>query len=279
MLNNLLSKRLFICIFVLLICGVVSVYFLRTDLPEEPIKIYTPVEPTPKPKAEAPVRETEQDGHFHADGTWHEGAHDAHAPPAVPGTAPPGAVTTPDFPPVDPNDDPVEAAYKRLEYIKNNPYAWGGVHSERATELLTELMPPPVLIDHDHGDEVTALIDELCEQGDPRAAEALIAIMSDGGIMGQIMFDTLEAIGPPAVPYVLPYLFREETYGEKLIYIGLPVFDALSRVGVKYRADLGGILDHIIIPKIEEIAADGDNEVYQRASVIYAGDALARLGR
>lgn len=142
MLKNLLSNRIFIGILVLVLCVVVSVYFLRTDLPEEPIKIYTPVEPLPKPKAEGPIGETEQGGHFHEDGTWHEGPHEAHAPPTVPNTAPSGAATTPDFPFVDPNEDPVEAAYKRLEYIKNNPYAWGGVHSERATELLEELMPP-----------------------------------------------------------------------------------------------------------------------------------------
>ena len=91
MLRNLLSNRIFIGILVLLVCGVVSVYFLRTDLPEEPIKIYTPVEPLPKPKAEAPIGETEQDGHVHEDGTWHEGAHDApvESPVEAPVTTPP----------------------------------------------------------------------------------------------------------------------------------------------------------------------------------------------
>ncbi|MYA99516.1 hypothetical protein F4X90_07545, partial [Candidatus Poribacteria bacterium] len=177
MLKNLLSNRIFIGILVLIICGVVSVYFLRTDLPEEPIKIYTPVEPMPKPKAEAPIGETEQDGHVHEDGTWHEGTHEAHAPPAVPNTSPPGVATTPDFPSVDPNEDPVEAAYKRLEYIKNNPYAWGGVHSERATELIAQLMPASLPIDHNDSDERELLIEELCQQNDPRAAGALIALM------------------------------------------------------------------------------------------------------
>ena len=274
MLNNLLSKRLFICIFVLLICGVVSVYFLRTDLPEEPIKIYTPVEPTPKPKAEAPVRETEQDGHFHADGTWHEGAHDAHAPPAVPGTAPPGVATTPDFPPVDPNDDPVEAAYKRLEYIKNNPYAWGGVHSERATELIAQLMPPTLPRDEDHGEEVIFQILELIEQNDPRAAEVLIGHMCEGGTVGQPMDDGLDAIGPPAVPYILPYLERGVAEGG---YIRAAVFYSIGRLGALYRDDLGGIVDHIIIPKLKIIAADEDTGRYDWASVLDARDALSML--
>ena len=280
MLNNLLSKRLFICIFVLLICGVVSVYFLRTDLPEEPIKIYTPVEPTPKPKAEAPVRETEQDGHFHADGTWHEGAHDAHAPPAVPGTAPPGVATTPDFPPVDPNDDPVEAAYKRLEYIKNNPYAWGGVHSERATELIAQLMPPPVLIDHDHSYAVDAQIQELIAQNDPRAAHVLITTLCEGNVSGVAMYDALVELGPPAVPYILPYLDKGIAEGG---YINLAVFDSLGRIGERYQGDLGGIVDHIIIPKLEVIAAEDHDEdfdeKYERfsASVMDAREALAKL--
>ena len=279
MLRDLLSNRIFIGILVLIICGVVSVYFLRTDLPEEPIKIYTPVEPTPKPKAEAPIGETEQNGHVHEDGTWHEGVHEAHAPPAVPNTAPPGAATTPDFPSVDPNEDLVEAAYKRLEYIKNNPHAWGGVHSERATELIAQLLPASLPIDHADSEARELQIEELCEQGDPRAAEALIAIMCDGGTMGRVMFDTLEEIGPPAVPYILSYLEREDTKGSDWIYVGLPVFDSLSRIGVRYRADLGGILDHIIIPKIAEIAADEDNERYGRSTVIRAREALARLGQ
>ena len=274
MLRDMLSNRIFIGILVLLICGVVSVYFLRTDLPEEPVKIYTPVEPLPKPKAEAPISETEQDGHVHEDGTWHEGSHEAHAPPAVPNTTPPGAATTPDFPPVDPNENPVEAAYKRLEYIKNNPYAWGGVHSERATQLIAQLMPPPVLIDHDHGDEVSALMHELAQQGDPRAAAVFAGVLSptyEGYTGGD---DALVAIGPPSVPYILPYLERDVAEGG---YIKLAVFDILGRIGERYRDDLGGIVDHIIIPKFEEIAADENNVLYDNAEVIYAKEALARL--
>ena len=52
-------------------------------------------------------------------------------------------------------------------------------------------------MDHAESDTRELLIYELCEQNDPRAAEALIAIMCDGGTKGRVMFDTLEAIGPP----------------------------------------------------------------------------------
>lgn len=72
MLRNIFSNRLFIGVFVVLICAVVGIYFLRTDLPDKPIVIVKPVEPLPKSEVKAPVGETSQGGHFHADGTWHE---------------------------------------------------------------------------------------------------------------------------------------------------------------------------------------------------------------
>ena len=280
MLKDLFTHRLFIGVFVLLMCAVVSVYFLRTDIPDEPIKIYTPVEPLPKSTAKTPVAETPPQGHVHDDGTFHPEPHETPVEPPVQYTAPQGAVTDPDFPAVDPSEDPVEAAYKRLEYIKNNPYAWGGVHSERATELIAQLMPPPVLMDHDHGEEVREQIIELIAQGDPRAAEVLITTLCDGNMGGVAMFDALEEIGPPAVPYVLPYLEKGVAQGG---HISSAVFDSLSRIGARYRSDLGGIVEHIIIPKLEVIAADDHDEDFDEkyarfsASVIFAREALARL--
>ena len=189
-------------------------------------------------------------------------------------TAPKGATLKPVFPTTDTNDAPVKAAYKRLEYIKNNPYAWGGVHSPRATELLALLLPPPRLIDENHGYLVEQQITELIDQDDPRAAEALIANMCDGDIVGGSMFDALDEIGPPAVPYILPYLEKGVVQGG---YIRLAVFESLGRIGARYRDDLGGIVDHIIIPKLKVIAADEDNERYDSGSVIDARGALARL--
>ena len=213
------------------------------------------------------------DFHFHEDGTPHIGTHDE---PKAEYTAPEGAVTQPDFSNIKPNEDPVKAAYKRLEYIKNNPYAWGGVHSERATELIAELMPdskPIQLIDHNHGEVVGELIFELCLQNDPRAAETLIAMTCDTGIGMVNIDDALEEIGPPAVPYILPYLEK----GMKEKFIRLAVTDSLTSIGVRYRDDLGGIIDHIIIPKFKEIAADEDNERYGRLTVISAREALDKL--
>ncbi len=113
---------------------------------------------TPGDVVEGKLDASHPDFHIHEDGTPHTDRHDE---PKTQYTAPEGAVLKPDFPEVDPKEDPVKAAYKRLEYIKNNPYAWGGVRSPRATELIAELMPPPVIVDHDHGDEVDFQIDAL----------------------------------------------------------------------------------------------------------------------
>ncbi len=229
---------------------------------------------TPEGVADGDLDTSHPDFHVHEDGTPHIGTHDE---PKVEYTAPEGAVTKPDFPKIDPNEDPVKAAYKRLEYIKNNPYAWGGVHSERATELIDQLMTesgPIRLIDHNHGDEVIGQIEELCEQGDPRAAAVLIAHMCDGDTLGQVMVDTLEEIGPPAVPYLLTYLEKDMTQG---LDMSTGMYDALGRIGARYQDDLDGIVDHIIIPKLEVIIADEDFEHFGATTIRYAREALNRL--
>lgn len=273
--RSILSNRLFVGLLILVICAVAGLYLLQKQQPEEPIIIYKPVEveqPVPKP----PPPGASPNGHWHGD-EWHEVPHETHDPPAVPANQsyiPEGAAVSPNFPAVDPNEDPVEAAYKRLEYIKNNPYAWGGVHSERATELIAQLMPPPRLIDHDHGDEVIEQILGLVAENDPRAAEVLITHMCDGDTVGAAMFDALEVIGPPAVPYILPYLEKGVAEGG---YIRIAVFESLGLIGARYRADLGGIVDHIIIPKLAVIVADEDNKFYEHATVVFAQEALDRL--
>ena len=56
-------------VFIVAIVGV-SLYFLQTRLPKDPIVIITPVEPLEKPTAEEPVVEQQQpNGIFHEDGT------------------------------------------------------------------------------------------------------------------------------------------------------------------------------------------------------------------
>ena len=75
-----------ISVFIVAIVGV-GLYLLATQPPPEPVKIYKAVKPIEKPTAEVPEGETSQGGHFHADGTWHEGPHET--PPTPPVEAPP----------------------------------------------------------------------------------------------------------------------------------------------------------------------------------------------
>ena len=263
-----------ITVFIVAICAV-GLYLLSIQTPKEPIIIYKPVE-VEQPVTKPPPPGASPNGHWHGD-EWHEVPHETHDPPAVSANQsyiPEGAAVTPNFPAVDPNEDPVEAAYKRLEYIKNNPYAWGGVHSERATELIAQLMPPTLPMNHAHGDEVIEQISELITQNDPRAAEVLIAHMCDGGTAGAVMTDALGVIGPPAVPYILPYLEKGVAEGGTM---SIAIFYALIDIGKRYRGDLGGIVDHIIIPKLEVIAADEKYERYGSGTVMDAQEALDRL--
>ena len=69
-------------VFIVAIVGV-SLYYLQTRPPKEPVKIYKVVEPveksTEQSTAEVVEGETDTGGHFHEDGTWHEGPHDPQA--------------------------------------------------------------------------------------------------------------------------------------------------------------------------------------------------------
>ncbi len=274
-----------VAILILLLIGIIGVFLPFNRTPDEPDVFYHVPSKTSKP----PRAEQDFEWEGHEDHTGHEdhedhGDHGSEVPieedvadDTPKGRVPEGAVTTPDFSSVPKDDDPVKAAYKRLEYIKNNPYAWGGVHSERATELIDQLMTesgPIRLIDHDHGELVIEQISELCRQNDPRVAAVLIGHMVDGDTVGRPMSDALDEIGPPAVPYILPYLEKGMDEGG---YIRHAVFESLGSIGARYRDDLGGIVDHIIIPKLEVIAANEGNERYDVVSVIDARRALEVL--
>ena len=80
-----------ISVFIVAIVGI-GLYLLATQPPKEPIVIYKAVEPIEKPPqqpttAQAPVGDTSQGGHVHADGTWHEGPHETEVQPVPEGNA------------------------------------------------------------------------------------------------------------------------------------------------------------------------------------------------
>ena len=73
----MLSKKFYIGIGVLAICAI-GFLSLRSDVPDEPITIYKAVPVVKRlytPTAKALVGDTSRDGHFHADGTFHETPH------------------------------------------------------------------------------------------------------------------------------------------------------------------------------------------------------------
>ena len=105
MFKSFFSNRLFIGAFVFFVlCVAGSLLYLQhvkrqsaRELAETEERIKTLTEKqNPQPPAEAPVVETpeppQQDGHFHADGTWHAGPHEAHVEP-------PSEVSEPEPPP------------------------------------------------------------------------------------------------------------------------------------------------------------------------------------
>ena len=103
-------------VFLVAIVGV-GLYYLQTRPPKDPILIIKPVEPLPKsteqPKAEVPS-EPLQGGHFHADGTWHEGPHEPGSHAAnQDSSADPFANTIPIYD---------SATMRRLEIEKRNAF-------------------------------------------------------------------------------------------------------------------------------------------------------------
>jgi len=269
-LKSLLTSRVLIFSVIFLILGMVCIYLyvqwdlarFEADLPSPPAERTSdaPIG-ADAPPVKPPVSQTDA---LEKGTAAQPAALSQHKPP-------PGAVTTPVFPTPEKAEDPVTTAYKRLEYIQNNPYAWGGVFSPRATALIEELMPPPVLRDEDHGEEVDALISELIAQGDPRAANVLIANICDGYIAGRHMSNAIVAIGPPSVPALLPYV-REG----RRPWTGT-VIRCLGEIALQHRGDLGGIVDYILIPKFTHVAADEKYEKFDPFAVKAAREWLDKV--
>ena len=255
-----------ISVFIVAIVGV-GLYYLQTRPPKDPIVIYKTTEVEKPKQPQAPVGETSQGGHVHPDGTWHEGPHEAHAPAAAPGvvnTVPSVPRGTPfaSFTP-DPNDDPVEAAYKRLEYIQNNLHEWGDFW-QQTLELMDEMtpMPEPPKVEGD-GDDTVALLEELSALRDPRSAEILIKYQMESGIRGRPVTEAVVAMGPASVPGLIARLDDPDSWSIRVL---------IQIVG-EHRSELGGIVEHIIIPKLEAIAASTSTYHY------YAGKVISELQR
>ncbi len=205
-------------------------------------------------KQQQEVSEDSQE-HDHADGTFHGSEHDNPLNTAPSDWTPdlvkiPKGITAPD----------VKAAWERLDYISKNRHQWGNF-SHRALELMEELTPTWKLegieehSSEDISDDIIGLLEELCALRDPRSAELLVSYQMDSGILGRPPNEALLAMGPAAVPALITRLYN----AHKEDSLSTPL-KLLPRLVASHRSELGGIVQHIIIPKIEEIADyEGDD--------------------
>jgi len=270
MLSSLLSNRLLLGgLGLFLLFAAFCLYHLtqmETETPqmrESPEKIVKPLvennsETTEIPEVtETPPQPEElpQDEHFH------EGEH--NAPIQAKTEPPPEVELSPIQIPEGITDPEVLAAWQRLEYISLNIWEWGGVPSQRATELINQLMPPPEGFSgptaHRDVEETIDLLGELAWSGDPRAAEVLATYLCEGSIGGRGPKNALVEMGLPAVPYLVPYMLdmtRDPLLRSRAI-------EVLGRIAQNHREELGGIVEHILIPRLEAILSEEEPDYHE----------------
>ena len=158
--------------------------------------------------------------------------------------------------------DLVAAAWARLEYISQNPQEWGELSPE-ATELIAQLTPTRTISAEEEMEEVIVLLERLCKLRDSRSAEIIMNYFLGAGFWEKPMKDALIAIGPPSVPLLIPLLEPDTRLLGRLIGAKL-----LGIIGSENRQELGGAVEHIILPKLEKlVTSDPSPRVRGYASV------------
>ncbi len=146
-------------------------------------------------------------------------------------------------------DDPIAKAWAKLDEIADNPFAWGGNADPRTAGLVQQLTPIVDYLESEaHAEEIGDLLDELAYLRDPRSIETLVAYECGGNIGTAPVREALIAMGPPVVPYLLPYLDEEDDEAMG-VYVAPHV---LGHIGARHRVELDGIVKHIILPKLEK---------------------------
>ena len=265
-----------VAILILLLICVAGVFLQLNRTPAEPEVFYKVPSDRSQPQPEQ-KRIPKEHGHVHEDSTFHVGDEPEHVgdepEPIVPVSRDyePTRVQIPE----GISDPKVKAAWKRLDYIANNIWEWGGVPSQRAVELIDILMPPPDGFSgptaHQDVEDTINLLGELAWSNDPRAAEVVATYLCEGIIGGNDPIDALVSIGPPAVPYLVHYLLDLNTA------VPSRAVNALGLISERYRKDLGGIVDYIIIPRFEMYAALENPSGVMHFTKEYALEALSRL--
>ena len=162
--------------------------------------------------------------------------------------------------------DPVAAAWAHLEYITQNPQQWGELSPE-ATELMAQLTPTWTMHTEGEGEEAIELLDQLTKFQDPRSAEIFINYFLKSGLWGKPMKEALIEIGPPSVPPLIPLLDADRLLGR---LIGAKL---LGIIGSENHHELGGVVEHIILPKLKKLVTSDSNPRVRR----YASVAIARI--
>ncbi len=278
----------------------VSLYLLQTQSPKAPLKRDKRVESLPKSAVKAPVDEPSQGGEVPVDARDAEqsdtpevpnkggevSVEESHAEPPDTSEVPnegiaarPGVSASREYTPavVDIPEGITEpavlAAWHRVEYIANNIWAWGGVPNPATPGLIAQLMPVPNGFSgptgHSDMEETFNRLGSL-DTNDPRSIVVMATYLCEGIVGGMGPIDMLVEMGVPAVPYLIPYMLDMEMT-PLLRYRPIII---LGRIAARHRAELGGIVEHILIPRFEAILAQ---EKPNYDEEIAARDALSRL--
>ncbi len=286
----------------------VSLYLLQTQSPKESLKRDKRVESLPKSAGEglpksavkAPVDESSQGGEVPGDARDAEQSdtpeipnkggevpvEESHAelpaPPEVPNeniAASPAVSASREYTaavvdiPEGITEPAVLAAWHRVEYIANNIWEWGGVPNPETPSLIAQLMPSPDGFSgptgHSDMEETFDLLGSL-DTNDPRSIVVMATYLCEGLVGGLSPINMLAEMGVAAVPYLIPYMLD---MGAKPYERRYPI-EVLGRIAARHRAELGGIVEHILIPRWEAVLAQ---EKPNYDEEIAARGALARL--
>lgn len=148
-----------ISVFLMAIVGV-GLYYLQTRPPKDPIVIIKPVapieKPTEQPTTKAPVGDTSQGGHFHADSTWHEGPHEAEVDSEVLSQVNPSEATAI----ADPSQPAMQLTY-HTELLKSDPVKALRQQSKERGHWSADYPPPFPLDDTEAMEYARAIYDYI----------------------------------------------------------------------------------------------------------------------
>jgi hypothetical protein len=164
--------------------------------------------------------------------------------------------------------DSVAAAWAHLESISQNPQEWGEFSPE-AAELMAQLTPTWIFDYEADGEgpaeDAMMLLKKLVSFQDPRSAEVIANYINAGFGLSTT---AVVAVGPPLVPPLIPLLDADTRFEGRLMSVRI-----LGILAEKHRHELGGAVEHIILPKLEQMATSDPSPVVQRR----AREAVARL--